>query len=1106
MFTRGPRRPLPSARTIRLLYQFGYIATGTAAGLVTLCLEEQRRRIQILQKVVDNARVIRSHPKYRGSHSFAAATWESSEDEGSWWGSAAPQVEDTRVERPGFFGGGRRARARSAQTTERSSITTRNQSSGLQDGGTGLQSTRQRREERFEGASSADKASSTLSRDVEPPSSSPVQRPTFSGPLAGDRFQEPAHRLSDRGRNALSKDHRAPDHPLFHRPVRLQDRSHAADTTEVPQQKKANTCDLALGKAITEDRTDECLSLLHSKVAAADTRAKIKSVGAEIDAFIKACNDSGRHWMLATALRPRNRLLARHSRSDLLQRYLIPQSLRAIQHALVATQCPQWEFEEIWKMLPDYLRLSFDPILAIPSLQAYWKFTRDLTKVDKYVAEKLKKEMEQYKDHEAKLQELNFAMVGIYADAGFLDRSVELLAQMQGNEGASNELMRRFAILLAHKHDWDSLSRLFTVIEHLPTPLFEEKHSTTFNTIIMHYAKEHSPTETWNFVAHAMESLTLRPTRMTAQLVMENFVRHNTFDLIPKWLAFQSECGFKTDMDARLARNLLQEHYLKYRPPHDLLMTWCRRLAVFYPAIMNKQLQDLLRGAITYDMHDWRGTGRGNAIRFAKVRLDLIEDTRHIIPSPGFVFREELYLPDSSASIVEGSAIPTPISTSDDVSDASDASDDMMNFEEPNLPTAVGYSSSQNHLRARKRTWTQDEALEEHDILGASPQFSVLYREMWLEVQKRNYRKALELYRDSLDPAGLPPVAAALELAVEASIRLHRGDRVVAEQLMASARKAGMNTAAATRPFLIHTMRTLYHSGKHIDSAELETNVLRYYEANFSNNQRLTSYVANTAATVLLHRNSPAAALRLLSVIHGRWPDELPVTNVVCTIQLQCHTALRSLPGVQSVLQTMLDKDFRIQRRFLLKLNDCKKNARKFEENASQDVAALLESWLGIFREKRAKQTEEAKQVGEALLAVLVSCSEHSAPLIPATHEETIGDGRAADEHGTGTAVYVPFIDESYFSDEPEPTDGAKEAKRLATLRQRMIRDIEDEAVFRWHTEKRLREAHLQSRVDDSDQVYRPFDAAEADSYEAGLHGDGMDGAPNALAVVDTRA
>ena len=64
MFTNW--RPIPSARTVRLLYQLGYITSGTAVGLGTLCVEEQRRRIQILQRVVDNAKIIRAHPRYRG--------------------------------------------------------------------------------------------------------------------------------------------------------------------------------------------------------------------------------------------------------------------------------------------------------------------------------------------------------------------------------------------------------------------------------------------------------------------------------------------------------------------------------------------------------------------------------------------------------------------------------------------------------------------------------------------------------------------------------------------------------------------------------------------------------------------------------------------------------------------------------------------------------------------------------------------------------------------------------------------------------------------------------------------------------------------------------
>lgn len=74
MYTRW--RPVPSARTVRILYQLGYICSGTAVGLATLCLEEQRRRIQILQRIADSAKVIRQHPRYRGNVALALETGE----------------------------------------------------------------------------------------------------------------------------------------------------------------------------------------------------------------------------------------------------------------------------------------------------------------------------------------------------------------------------------------------------------------------------------------------------------------------------------------------------------------------------------------------------------------------------------------------------------------------------------------------------------------------------------------------------------------------------------------------------------------------------------------------------------------------------------------------------------------------------------------------------------------------------------------------------------------------------------------------------------------------------------------------------------------------
>ena len=89
-------RPVPSAAALKVLYQLAYVSSGTAVGLAALCAEERRRRIQIVQKIADNAKVIRQHPRY--NHSAALAV--NDEDDGSFFGrTLAPESASNRKRR-----------------------------------------------------------------------------------------------------------------------------------------------------------------------------------------------------------------------------------------------------------------------------------------------------------------------------------------------------------------------------------------------------------------------------------------------------------------------------------------------------------------------------------------------------------------------------------------------------------------------------------------------------------------------------------------------------------------------------------------------------------------------------------------------------------------------------------------------------------------------------------------------------------------------------------------------------------------------------------------------------------------------------------------------
>lgn len=66
------KRPVPSPAALKVLTQLAYISSGAAVGAGVLCAEERRRRTKIVQRVADNAKAIRQHPRH--IHNVALAS------------------------------------------------------------------------------------------------------------------------------------------------------------------------------------------------------------------------------------------------------------------------------------------------------------------------------------------------------------------------------------------------------------------------------------------------------------------------------------------------------------------------------------------------------------------------------------------------------------------------------------------------------------------------------------------------------------------------------------------------------------------------------------------------------------------------------------------------------------------------------------------------------------------------------------------------------------------------------------------------------------------------------------------------------------------------
>ena len=77
------RHPVPSKAALRILRQLAYISSGTACGAAALIAEERRRQTCLVKKVVENARRLKSHPRY--AHGAADAAVLEEPDYTSLW-------------------------------------------------------------------------------------------------------------------------------------------------------------------------------------------------------------------------------------------------------------------------------------------------------------------------------------------------------------------------------------------------------------------------------------------------------------------------------------------------------------------------------------------------------------------------------------------------------------------------------------------------------------------------------------------------------------------------------------------------------------------------------------------------------------------------------------------------------------------------------------------------------------------------------------------------------------------------------------------------------------------------------------------------------------
>ncbi|KAI7139650.1 hypothetical protein KC352_g29792, partial [Hortaea werneckii] len=547
------------------------------------------------------------------------------------------------------------------------------------------------------------------------------------------------------------------------------------------------------------------------------------------------------------------------------------------------------------------------------------------------------------------------ALLEIFISAGKIDLAKNALDRFSAEGLSPSDSVSIAMLMLANKGRWESLDRLLTIAEESRALQFDPDTTERFNQTLDFYVRQHSSIESWKFVSRAVDKLGFRPNHVTTEVMLKGFVSAKSIDLIPKWLRYVHTLGRNFEVTARVASMLLTRFYREFRPSHVLIMWFCRNLISVAPSLAGTHhYVPLLKEAIGFDM---RKNGENRA--HGEDRLQLLEGIKGTValPCPGYLWDGQLFLSQPEPGNVNASgASPTATpSVRENTIGIETPPEQMQDDSDPELPSMIHFG----------------ELRESHD--------SDPVHDLVLALSLKDYVKVSELYHNSLDASGLPSSPLALEIAVEACIRLHRGDRTAAEGLMTRARDAGMNVTCAMGPMLIHQMYHLKSTDKK-DANNLRITTIEYYRMNDEKGWPVKHHVGVTAANTLINNGMPEHGLNILQAVYNSgWASRRPLGIEAITVFLKGYAALFSVEGVEWVLGTVLHQQMRIDHKFLRTLrravSDFARNARAqrptFGQKSHYAHVHSLAHGLRLCRERRAAQLQETKTLGKRLITCL---------------------------------------------------------------------------------------------------------------------------------------
>ena len=257
----------------------------------------------------------------------------------------------------------------------------------------------------------------------------------------------------------------------------------------------------------------------------------------------------------------------------------------------------------------------------------------------------------------------------------------------------------------------------------------------------------------------------------------------------------------------------------------------------------------------------------------------------------------------------------------------------------------------------------------------------------------QQYESALELYRTSLDAVSLPASPLMLEVAVEASLRLHN-DRHEAEQIMSAARNAGMNVTCAMGPLFIDQIyRTPLHDRQR--ASALRNQVLEYYRSNELNGIHVKHHVGTAAAHALIQAGFAESGVNLLStILQSSWCAEGPLDIAAMNVWLLGYAALGHLQGMHWVVEEVLEQGMSIDQGFLRSLKRARRPAIRLDDGPlayrkqEPKTVAYLKQWHNLCSRKRLTQMQESKVFGRKLVSLLATAGSDGGAVVQVRRSE----------------------------------------------------------------------------------------------------------------------